>query len=97
MRIEEECFDTETGTPTLTVVLDDREKMVPYVSFRDADKQGDCITIRFHDWIITVTGKSLASLWQQFQMQDVRVIRKSREDVSDDCRITGIELTEITD
>lgn len=97
MRIEDECFEIETGTPTITAILDGQEKMIPYMSFRDADKQGDCITIRFHDWIITITGKSLDSLWQQLQMQDVRVIRKSSQTVEDDCCITGIALCEVED
>jgi len=97
MRIKEECYETETGTPTITMVLEDSEKMIPYVSFRDADKQGDCITVRFHDWIITITGKSLDNLWQQLQLQDVRVIRKSPLAVEGDCCITRMVVSCVED
>ncbi len=91
---EEECYEVETGTPTLTVELDGEERMIGYSGFRDAVKKGDNITIRFHDWQVTIEGESLAPLWEQFQMQDIRVIRRSRNPAEGECSIKHIGLGE---
>lgn len=91
---EEACFETETGTPTLTIVLPNEQRMISYCGFRDAVMNGKSITIRFHDWTICIEGKSLDPLWEQFQMQDVRVLRLSREQVEAECRIKRITLEE---
>ena len=91
---QDECYETEMGTPTLTIELSSGQRMIPYAGFRDAVFKGDSITIRFLDWIVVIMGKSLLPLWRQLQMQDVRIIRHSLNDSMSDCSVTAIDVRE---
>lgn len=93
----DECFETELGTPTLTVENSGHHRMIGYGSFCDALMDGNRITIRFRDWIVIVTGESLATLWKQLQMQDVKLIRPSKVKPQHGCRIANIEVTEVSE
>jgi hypothetical protein len=88
----DECFESETGAPTLTVIVSERQHMIAYSGFRDALMESGRITMRFRDWQVVVTGESLEILWRQFQMQDVRLIRLSNAGTAYGSKITGIDL-----
>ena len=92
---QEECFESETGAPTLTVIASDHQRMLAYSSFCDALMEGNRITLRFRDWHVVISGESLGVVWKQFQMQDVRVIRVSNAGTVYGCKISGIEIREI--
>lgn len=94
---QEECFESETGAPTLTVINSGNQRMIGYSSFCDALMENNRVTIRFRDWIVIVTGDSLEILWRQLQMQDVRLIRKIDAGIEHGCRITDIEIIEVED
>jgi len=94
-RIEEirECFEVETGTPTLTVELPEQQRMIPYNNFETAQfKSGGQIVMLFAEWILEIRGEHLAGLWEQYQMQDERIIRVSDNPEDDDCRISHLKL-----
>jgi hypothetical protein len=88
----DDCFESETGTPSLTMVVSEGQRMIAYSGFCDALMERDRITMRFRDWKVVVMGVSLEILWRQLQMQDVRLIRLSTAATSYGCKITGIDL-----
>lgn len=94
---QEECFETELGVPTLTVENPGHQRMIGYSSFLDALMEGNRITVRFRDWLVVITGESLETLWKQFQMQDVRVIRPSKVNPQHGCRIIDIQVSEVSE
>ena len=92
---KDECFETETGVPTLTIEVTGTATMIPYSSFRQAVFQEDQIEIECYDWQIEIEGQRLSSLWRQLQMQDVRVIRRSSGAADGPCLISEIKMTQI--
>ena len=89
----EECFETETGVPTLTVETAGEMRMFPYSSFRDAVLKEDYVTIQLFEWEIIIHGKRMNSLWRQLQMQDLRVIRPNPGAAGGSCVISSIEVS----
>ena len=91
----DECFETETGVPTLTIEIAGVATMVPYSSFRQAVFENEQIAIEFYDWQMVIVGERLSTLWRQLQLQDVRVIRPSGGAVDGSCFVSRIKLARI--
>lgn len=90
---KDECFETETGVPTLTIETAGEIRMFPYSSFRHATLKEDRITVELFEWEIIIHGKQLNSLWRQLQMQDLRVIRPNPGALGGSCAISSIEVS----
>ena len=75
---EQECYETETGTPTLTVVQSNGERMIPWHGFLSGWYEGARIEVLFQGWVLVIEGERLEALWEKLQLQDVRVLRKSK-------------------
>lgn len=89
---QDDCFETERGVPTVTVELEGECRMIGYNSFRNAAFTGSRITIEFFDWVLTIDGKYLDSLWLSLQLQDVRVVRINPDVAVGQCAVSSIDV-----
>ena len=96
----EDCFGMEAGTPTLTVILEDVERMIPYHSLVGGRFVGNLIELTFQEWSVSIGGHHLGPLWSAFQLQDVRWVRAvagvDADGLDGECAVTslGIESEE---
>lgn len=69
------AFTMTEGTPTVTFVSEQVQRMLPYHSFVRGRFEGGRITLHFGDLLVIVDGESLEELWEGLQLQDVRIVR----------------------
>ena len=91
MKEVEDCFEVDPGTPTLTVILNESARMIPYHSFIGATREQSSIRIEFDRWELEIEGANLASLWRALQLQEVRWLQvataEMAEELEGDCVI----------
>ena len=96
----EDCYFTETGTPTLTVKMSQEQRMIPWTGFLEGSYRvsGDCenIELQFQDHVVVMQGRDLDSLWETCQMQDLRWVQSLKHEIADqwagDCVVTSLQL-----
>ncbi|WP_411845696.1 hypothetical protein AAFN60_18955 [Roseibacillus persicicus] len=74
---EHESFEAEPGTPTLTVIEDGKETMIPWHGFVSGCHQAGTIQLSFQNWILELEGENLEMIWEKLKLQDVLTIRRS--------------------
>ena len=75
---KEQCYEVKPDTPTLTVELDDRKIMLPYATFHRAELVADQLVAFFGEVKLVIKGRNLEKLWENLQLYEVRVVRKSK-------------------
>jgi hypothetical protein len=74
---DEENVELETGIPTITFCEEDRQVMIPWMSFRHGLMEEERIRLYFQGWVVEIKGDSLESLWTELQAQSVRSVSLS--------------------
>lgn len=92
---EEEAFFLEPGTPTITFCDDNREVMIPWISFRHATHEDGKIRLFFQSWIVELEGECLEILWAELQVQTVRSISLPATEESQGQSLTGLSLEQL--
>ncbi|GHC56062.1 hypothetical protein [Roseibacillus persicicus] len=96
MRIKDEfeireCFELEPGCPTLTVSTPFRETMLPWSSFTSGEWVRDKVILEFgQQGAVQIVGQNLREIWRAAQMQELRLIRPSRDTDNGNCRIESL-------
>jgi hypothetical protein len=86
-----ECFDLEPGCPTLTVVLDEGESMLPWSRFESGEYTDSRIDLFFGEkTVVVIEGESLRKIWEAVQLQDLRQVRLSRESDNGQSQVTSL-------
>lgn len=88
---EESCYTTEQGTPTLTIEQEDRQTIIPWISFRHAVWKEECIQLHFHRFRVDVSGSCLDELWAALQRQIVLTMRRSNDTQAAGCAIRSLK------
>ena len=87
------CFETEVGTPTLTIEHGEERIMLPYGSFESAKQaKNKTIIILFAAWIVELRGKIPEEVWEKLQLFDIKVLRTSEQPDEDNCGIDHLVL-----
>lgn len=92
MALRNLCFEVEAGTPTLTIELPGSERMLPWSSFIEGERQEDSIRLCFADWNVVLKGLNLGELWREFQLQDVRTLRALNKVEEGECLVENLEV-----
>jgi hypothetical protein len=92
---EEEAFVLEPGTPTITFCGDNREVMIPWISFRHATCEAGKIRLFFQGWLVELKGESLEILWVELQLQTVRSISQPISGLDHGSSINGISIEQL--
>ena len=89
-----ESYEVERGVPTLTIELERGQRMIPWHSFVSGLYEESRIELSFQDWKLSLEGEQLGQLWEQFQLQDVRVVRKGDKSQREEgtCFLTSLDL-----
>lgn len=88
-----ECYETEPGCPTLTIVLPDKETMVPWSQFSGGELLEEKISLHFGpSFYLHIHGTELEELWRVLQMQDLRRIRPSEESDNGSCQVSALTI-----
>ena len=90
-----ECFETEVGTPTLTVELEAESRMLPWGTFQDAVLNDEGVLLRLSPYEIRIEGDLLGDLWKSIQLQDVRVIRKLDSVADGETHVRSLSMEKI--
>lgn len=83
-------YEASSHAITFIVVYEDYQQLIPYPSFRSGIFRDDRIELRFEHGTLEISGSQLEELWNQFQMQDIRLIRCNRD--GDDTDVVVKEL-----
>ncbi|WP_411845635.1 hypothetical protein AAFN60_18630 [Roseibacillus persicicus] len=100
MRIKDEfeireCFETEPGCPTLTIVQQVKETMIPWNRFSVGEFARDKVLLHFSGkLVVSIRGSNLEEVWRAAQMNDLRLIRVSQESDNGRCRILALVIEE---
>jgi len=88
-----ECYEVEPGCPTLTVVWLSKQTMIPWSRFTSGEFTPDNLTLQFGaKTSVVIRGKNLEEIWRAAQMQDLRLIRPSKESDNGKCRILSLVI-----
>ncbi|MFT6237994.1 MAG: hypothetical protein ACJAQT_000063 [Akkermansiaceae bacterium] len=77
---EEESIVLEPGTPTITICEEERQVMIPWISFRHALMEEGRLRLFYQGWVVELKGESLEVLWAELQGQSVRSISLPTDD-----------------
>jgi len=95
MKQDQGCYKSMTGTPTLTIREEQKQKMLVWHSLLEAEYAGSRITLSFDDYVVEINGKCLDELWESIQLQDVLWVQEQgavRTELEDDCVIEKIVI-----
>jgi hypothetical protein len=98
-KTEPKSFTMLEGTPTITFVTSEIQRMVPYHSFVTGSLEHERITLQFGDLLVQVEGEALDELWEGLQLQDVRSIcaPERRSATLGECSVTRISMRNTSD
>ena len=100
MRIKDEfeireCFETEPGCPTLTIVQQVKETMIPWNRFSIGEFARDKVLLHFSGrLVVSIRGSNLEEVWRAAQMHDLRLIRASQDSDNGKCRVLALVIEE---
>lgn len=94
---DDEAFEVEAGTPTISFRNGKVERMLPYHSFLHGHFENEAIELTFQDFVVKIAGSELGLLWQPLQLQDVRCVRVLERSPqaapeSETCVVTSIRI-----
>ena len=78
----EDSYQTELGTPTLTLRMGSLERMIPWASFlggsfhRKEGGENENILLSFQEGEVRLKGYALQHIWEKCQLQDLRWVRE---------------------
>ena len=90
--LEQLPYDLLPGSPTVTFVDTSCSLMLPYSAFTSGRWESERICLEFQGWNLEIHGKSLGTLWNSFQVQEVRDVRLSGCNAAK----SGLEISSIT-
>ena len=87
---ENEPYQLAPGCPTLTFTIAEKERMVPYHSFKQGTFDRKAIRLVFQAGMLMIHGCKLLELWKHLQLQDVRSVRCNEKADEGDIRVARI-------
>ncbi len=79
------------GCPTLTIVLNQSQILIPYsfVIGASMDSDGTVLIIQLHEKEVAISGKGLETIWTELQIHNVRQIHCGSSNV---CQVDEITI-----